>query len=165
MSLSICRPGTALSPGHRCLIQTSIRIPQEMCLSVSPLCVNAAVLLCVCVACPLSRSPWRRGGHVAQILLSEWHVKLRNVLLDPSFTCVLHFCHRNCIYYVFLLLICAVHTAPIACLCVLEEGSLLCCSFWGFFHFFFLFKGFGGEFFLIQNQGSKDRRWNMLYRL
>lgn len=36
-----------------------------MCLSVSPVCVNAVVLVCVCGTCPLSRSLWWRRGCLA----------------------------------------------------------------------------------------------------
>lgn len=37
----------------------------SVCLSVSPVCVNAAVLFCVCGTCPLSRSLWWRRGCLA----------------------------------------------------------------------------------------------------
>ncbi len=43
-------------------------ICEPMCWFVSSVCVNAAVLFCVYVACPLSRSPWWRGVGVTWCL-------------------------------------------------------------------------------------------------
>lgn len=49
------------------------------------------------------------------------------------------------------LLLCSVHTTVIACLSVLEEKSLLCCSSWVFLHSFPV-KGVFGEVVLIKTK-------------
>ena len=53
-------------------------------------------------------------------------------------------------YYLFNL-----HTASIARLSVLGEGSLLCCSPWGFSHFFPLTVGFLWKFILVRCEGQR----------
>ncbi len=88
---------------------TALSLPPCVCLS---LCECCACLFCVCVAGLLSKSPWWRGGHVAQILLSGRHLKLLNILLHLCFN-NLHFCHHNFIYYDFLLMIYSVHMTSV----------------------------------------------------
>ncbi len=71
---------------NQCQVQceccdVSLSLPVLVC----PLC--AAVLLCVCGACPLSRSPWGRGTDVDQVLLDQYS---SHVFYN------LYFCHRNC---------------------------------------------------------------------
>ncbi len=127
--------------------------------SVSPLCVNAVVLFCVSVACPLSRSPWWRGGCVGQILLSDdWSCAMFSWTHPSLVFYNLHFCHHNCIYYD--LLIYSVHMTSIVCMSILAEGSSVALP--EVSSIFFPVKTF---FFPYPNWGSKDRWCCMLYRL
>ncbi len=183
LCLTIGRPGTSFSPlavyASFQMFWIWIFILQEiqplllflslilLCVSApSSICVDGVLelcLLCVCVFCPLFRSPWWRGGCVAQILLSGQHQKLLNVLLDPSSSLTfynLHFCHHNCIYCDFVV------DLSIYCISVHPgRGFPPLLLFRRFLVFFSLLKGEFGEFFPDPNQGSKDRGCCMLYRL
>ncbi len=86
---------------------------------------------CVCVVCPVSRSPWRRGGHVTQVLPIRQHPKLLNVHLDPHSSLMfynLYICKFVIIFYtvdVFVGLFCTHDIYRMS----------VCFSSWGFFHF------------------------------
>ncbi len=104
-------------------------------LPLSLVCMLSCLYLCEC-CCPLMR--WC-GLSSFQVSMVErrwcgpgptYSLKLLSVLLDPPSSLLfysLHFCHQL-VYTVILLLIYSVHSTSIACLSVLGEGSLLCCS-------------------------------------
>ncbi len=124
------------------------------------LCECSNCLICVCVACPL---PGLHGGEemvwIRSYLFGQ-SLKLLDVLLDRYSS--LHFCSIICqqiVYTVILLLIYSVilHSTSIACLSILGEGSILCCSFSWFLPFSFPVKGsFWGGLIRVKGLRTED---------
>ncbi len=91
-----------------------------------------------------------------QVLRSERHLKLLNVLLDPYSSLMfynLHFCHHNCIYCDFLLLIYSVHMTSISCPSWERDPSSVALP--EVSYMFSLLKVFIGEFSLIRFEGLR----------
>ena len=107
-----------------------------------------------------SRSPgWKSCG----LGTTWWCLVLLSCLLDPHtlhITCIRHSVSVTCkLWFAALFL----YVTSIACLFVLQEGSFLCGSSWGFFHHF-SFTLLKDHFFpstwqvcLHSHWGSKDR--------
>ena len=105
-------------------IYSSVNLDPSLCL-----------LLIILCGLPSSRSSWWTGGCVAWAPLGD--------ALSCSVVLWIHTLYITCIrlsgnvtcklWFLF-----SVHATSIACLSILEEGSLLCVSSWGLFHCFFL---------------------------
>ncbi len=114
------------------------RLSLSSSLPLSLVCMLSCLYLCECCACLLcvvwpALFPGLHGGEEVVWIRSfpfGQSLKLLDVLLDLSSSLLfynLHFCPQI-VYTVVLLLMYSVHSTSIACLSVLGEGSLLCCS-------------------------------------
>lgn len=132
---------------------------QPLCLTLSPLrsccsCLHPFVHLfpssrhvngvlglasCVLVWSVLFPGLHGEGKEVVQLTshLFGCTWKLLDILLNHG----LQICWRSIILSLWLSMLYSVHTTSVPCLSILDEGSLLSCSFRGFFHFFSLLEG------------------------